>query len=904
VTRSIESSGYVSKFAGIAFVLATLVAMVASGTPPAASAVKAIEFDTATIEFERGWGPAAGRGPKVTNIGDTLTFAATTVGPGFQIASDNCRGSTLLTGESCYAGAERALGGPPGERVAKMRFWATTGELLGEVTLTAPTLEGLVAIGFNGENADGDRLLALGSENSRATFDARDRGVLLIVKGQGPNAPRIILEFKPGPGRFFADGDRYTGLTGGPPTEPRFSLAGCRRDSTLDIERARYTDGVLTALRATFSSYCGDDTGTTVGMIAFESTPKDYGIWANRDRPVEFGLAMSLSPGSPVLLANLSSTATGALTTVVDELGDYAVEDDGCGGKPLGPYSACAVRVVPGPASELGPISGRISIRDGQKQADAAFEGTRGQVVFAYNTTQIYDAATLAAIGFDESYLEPEFSNVRSDSYADVSVGYRGGVYISAGNTSIVLRPRSGESLIPGTYTVSPEAGPGDNPTLAFRDDGRFLGCGVDASFTIHEIERDTNGNPSMLSASFSLGECGVDGIVVFNAPAPGPLLTLSVGHMTFPPDEPVQEVVWIKNVGSEPASLSISIVDDTHNAFWLVDTTCSDTLDPGESCRQIVAMEPFGKGNGPPVGALRVSDNGSYSPSLVELFGRVPQSWPTGPSAPDSFDAGYWLLQTNGSVHAFGDARDLGDADPLLISVEIVSTPTGRGYWVLDLSGEISAFGDAKSFGGLTDDDRASLEPHEFPVTMSATSSGLGYWVFTSRGRVFTFGDAPEIGDLLGFALQGAIIDSATSPGGAGAYMLGTDGGVFALGDAEWLGSVPQVLPGTVLDQPIVGIAADPDGRGYWLVAGDGGIFAFDAPFEGSVPAVLGPGDKLAAPVNGMVPYGNAYLLFASDGGAFNFSRLPFSGSLGGTGTDNVVAIAPIVVGGGIYKR
>ncbi len=37
-------------------------------------------------------------------------------------------------------------------------------------------------------------------------------------------------------------------------------------------------------------------------------------------------------------------------------------------------------------------------------------------------------------------------------------------------------------------------------------------------------------------------------------------------------------------------------------------------------------------------------------------------------------------------------------------------------------------------------------------------------------------------------------------------------------------------------LNQPIVGMAATPDGGGYWLVASDGGIFAFgDAPFWGS---------------------------------------------------------------------
>jgi hypothetical protein len=36
----------------------------------------------------------------------------------------------------------------------------------------------------------------------------------------------------------------------------------------------------------------------------------------------------------------------------------------------------------------------------------------------------------------------------------------------------------------------------------------------------------------------------------------------------------------------------------------------------------------------------------------------------------------------------------------------------------------------------------------------------------------------------------------------------------------------------------PILGIAATPDGRGYWLVASDGGVFAFgDAGFMGADP-------------------------------------------------------------------
>ncbi|MDA8365802.1 MAG: hypothetical protein M0Z62_02440, partial [Actinomycetota bacterium] len=50
-------------------------------------------------------------------------------------------------------------------------------------------------------------------------------------------------------------------------------------------------------------------------------------------------------------------------------------------------------------------------------------------------------------------------------------------------------------------------------------------------------------------------------------------------------------------------------------------------------------------------------------------------------------------------------------------------------------------------------------------------------------------------------------------------------------------------------LNKPIVGMAATPDGKGYWLVASDGGIFAFgDAVFKGSTGALT-----LNKPIVGM---------------------------------------------------
>ena len=82
-----------------------------------------------------------------------------------------------------------------------------------------------------------------------------------------------------------------------------------------------------------------------------------------------------------------------------------------------------------------------------------------------------------------------------------------------------------------------------------------------------------------------------------------------------------------------------------------------------------------------------------------------------------------------------------------------------------------------------------------------------------------------------------------AATPDGRGYWLVASDGGVFAYGDAAFHGSTGNL----VLNRPVVGMAATPDGRGYWLVASDGGIFAFgDAGFHGSA------GDLVAQPAGG----------------------------------------------------
>ena len=93
----------------------------------------------------------------------------------------------------------------------------------------------------------------------------------------------------------------------------------------------------------------------------------------------------------------------------------------------------------------------------------------------------------------------------------------------------------------------------------------------------------------------------------------------------------------------------------------------------------------------------------------------------------------------------------------------------------------------------------------------------------------------------LVSPAVHGA---SAAIPA-IGYRLVGSDGGIFAFGDAKFFGSTGA----TRLNQPIVGMAASPTGAGYWLVGSDGGIFAFgDAKFFGSTGAT-----RLNRPIVGM---------------------------------------------------
>ncbi len=148
------------------------------------------------------------------------------------------------------------------------------------------------------------------------------------------------------------------------------------------------------------------------------------------------------------------------------------------------------------------------------------------------------------------------------------------------------------------------------------------------------------------------------------------------------------------------------------------------------------------------------------------------------------------------------------------------------------------------------------------------------GYWLVASDGGIFAFGDAQFYGSTGGIRLNQPIVGMAATASGQGYWLVASDGGIFAYGDAQFYGSTGSIR----LNRPVVGMAPTASGNGYWLVASDGGIFAFgDAQFYGSTGSLV-----LNQPISGLAPTddGGGYWMVASDGGIFAFGDAAFAGS------------------------
>jgi SpoIID/LytB domain protein len=168
-----------------------------------------------------------------------------------------------------------------------------------------------------------------------------------------------------------------------------------------------------------------------------------------------------------------------------------------------------------------------------------------------------------------------------------------------------------------------------------------------------------------------------------------------------------------------------------------------------------------------------------------------------------------------------------------------------------------------------------------------------------TVTGNDFAAAVAGSVTDQLDmpggtFAASGVIsnwfaVEGQPAGGTTGYWQLGSDGGIFSFGSAQFYGS----MGGTPLNEPIVAMAPTPDGHGYWLLAADGGVFAFgDAQFYGSLP-----GSDVSATAVAILPSadGQGYLIETSSGRLLPYGDAPQLGDV----TTAVPGFAGRIIGG-----
>jgi hypothetical protein len=216
-----------------------------------------------------------------------------------------------------------------------------------------------------------------------------------------------------------------------------------------------------------------------------------------------------------------------------------------------------------------------------------------------------------------------------------------------------------------------------------------------------------------------------------------------------------------------------------------------------------------------------------------------------------------------------------------------MAADPNG-GYWTVNWVGVVTAFGGAPSFGSPALSGVKVVRPI---VAIASTPDGLGYWLVGSDGGVFSYGDAQFYGSTGAIHLNQPIVGIAATPDGQGYWLVASDGGVFTYGDAQFYGSTGAIH----LNEPIVGMAPTPDGRGYWLVASDGGIFTYgDAAFYGSLGV-----DNVSVLGIAINPSTAGYMLVQLDGSSSPFPSLSSAGSEssladGYTTQPTVISVAP----------
>jgi hypothetical protein len=259
----------------------------------------------------------------------------------------------------------------------------------------------------------------------------------------------------------------------------------------------------------------------------------------------------------------------------------------------------------------------------------------------------------------------------------------------------------------------------------------------------------------------------------------------------------------------------------------------------------------------------------------------------------------GYWLVGSDGGIFSFGAAVFHGSTGNLVLQrpvVGIAPTNDEGGYWLTASDGGVFAFGDSQFMGslpGLGFHPAGSGVPNSLnkPVVGLVPSiDDGGYFMVASDGGVFAFGDARFAGSCPGLAngCNGAGVAVMPDASGQGYWLVTATGNVYSFGDATYFGGPGQQ------SSPIVSAVRTPDGHGYWILDANGQVFAYgDAASLGGPTGSVGgsnPASAIFADSSG-----NGYWVAAANGAVFQYGDATNNGGMSGTKLNG-----PIIAGTG----
>ncbi len=303
------------------------------------------------------------------------------------------------------------------------------------------------------------------------------------------------------------------------------------------------------------------------------------------------------------------------------------------------------------------------------------------------------------------------------------------------------------------------------------------------------------------------------------------------------------------------------------------ITTTIPPSLNPGTV--NITVTTPAG------TSVVSTADQYTYTDS-----GTPPP--PPPPPAPPPPTHGYWLVGSDGGIFNFGSAQFYGSTGALHLQRPVVGiTPTADrgGYWLVASDGGIFAFGNAGFHGSIPGsglNPAGSGLPHSLNapiVGMVPSTDGGGYFMVASDGGVFAFGDARFEGSCPGIGgCSGAAVAVVPDASGNGYWVMTSTGSVYTFGDAANYGQ-----PGPQ-GSAITSAVATPNGDGYWILDAAGQVFPFgDAAGMGSLaPGSAGGLDPASAVF--ATSDGEGYWVVTALGKVANFGDAPDDGDMSGT--------------------